>query len=330
LLIQKSNTEIEFIFEEVDATDFEKLEILITKIFEKHTNDSCLANITGGTKPMAIALYNTANKYQNTRVWYIDQNNNITELKSRSLVQIDDMENTICHYFEKLGFKPKEIKAIEDYDLSDFQTTKKLREIYERFPKDFLQLANDADQKNHMTEWKTTNGSSLKWDKNSRSYLFHFSSKKGNRSYSLHSKNIQTLVKKNGWFEIEVAQILSQWSKANELKINVIFPYQSGLDKNEIDIVVRYKSKLIFVECKLQVNDIKDIDKFSIVVKHYGGLSAKSLLFTDQKINERVIEKCKDNNILTFNMQNDYVLFGGLEQSLFRLIESELLTNNKK
>ena len=97
-----------------------------------------------------------------------------------------------------------------------------------------------------------------------------------------------------------MAEILSRWTKTKELVSNLIIEYADGLAKNEIDMVVNTGSKLVFVECKTAVFDIKDIDKFHNVAKLCGGLGAKAILITFHKPNARILEKCADNHMLTF------------------------------
>ena len=104
-----------------------------------------------------------------------------------------------------------------------------------------------------------------------------------------------------GWFELEVAEMLSQWEHADELYLNTVFERRHDkTNKNEIDIIVSTEVKMFFVECKTHVADIKDIDKFRNVVKILGGLAAKPILVTMFKPNNNVIEKCEDLNIKVF------------------------------
>ena len=129
------------------------------------------------------------------------------------------------------------------------------------------------------------------------------------------------------WFELEVAEILSKWGKTKELVWSLVVPYQDGRDKNEIDVVVNIGAKLLFVECKTQIYDIKDIDKFRNVGKNYGGLGSKSILVTYSKPLARYAEKCKDNNILLFYFceKNKTV---NSANDLYRFLDDEIVKTN--
>ena len=78
------------------------------------------------------------------------------------------------------------------------------------------------------------------------------------------------------------------------------------MTKNKIHIalvgaqLVDTGTKLFFFECKTNVYEIRDIDRFRNVVKNYGGLSAKPVLVTYSKPNENILEKCRDNKIPVF------------------------------
>lgn len=85
-------------------------------------------------------------------------------------------------------------------------------------------------------------------------------------------------------------------------------------------------SKLLFVECKTQIKNETDIDKFASAVKVYGGLGSKALFVTDARMTDKAIEKCADHGIMTFCLQTYYgnemieqVLFDKLERELFNL-----------
>lgn len=313
---------------EIDFFDFNKIEPALNKLFEKHINDLITCNITAGTKPVAILLYSIALKYGNSKVIYLDQNDKCFELKSKSEVISTKNEISILNYLDFLGNKPKSLNKIEEFNDEDFRSVDELRKLFIKYHIEFLELSNLAERDNPSLSWKTKRGSELNFIKNENLYSFNFF--KNSRIYNFQSKNANILVKKNGWFELDIARILSKWKRVDELILNVIFKYKTGNDKNEIDIILRHKNKLLFIEAKLQVNDIKDIEKFNSAVSNFGGLGAKKILITENKIKPNVKEKCDDYHILTFNINDDYTLFGGVENALFSLLESELFVNNKK
>ena len=74
---------------------------------------------------------------------------------------------------------------------------------------------------------------------------------------------------------------------------------------------------------------ITDIDKFRSAVNNYGGLGSKALFITDIPLSEQALEKCVDNNILSFSITEN----GGIihcQKALFAMLEKELLQINTK
>lgn len=105
--------------------------------------------------------------------------------------------------------------------------------------------------------------------------------KKRNEEIVLKSPHAIDLAFNSGWFEYKVARLLSHWKKAKNIYMNCRFPFKSNVDKNEVDIIVNAGNKLLFVECKTQINKTTDIDKFNSVVRAYGGTASKALFVTD-------------------------------------------------
>ena len=111
--------------------------------------------------------------------------------------------------------------------------------------------------------------------------------------------------------------------------MNCHFPYRSNLDKNETDIIVNTGPKILFVECKTQITHNTDIDKFRSVIKGYGGTGSKGLFVTDAKMTDMAKQKCNENGILTFSLQDEHLGMSN-EQALILLLESELFNINAK
>ena len=94
-------------------------------------------------------------------------------------------------------------------------------------------------------------------------------------------------------------------------------------DKNEIDIIVDTGIKLFFVECKTQVFDMKDLDKFRNVVKNFGGFGAKAILVSYFKPTNIVLEKCKDNHLSVFWFQDPKTKKMNKASQLVNLLDNE-------
>ena len=86
----------------------------------------------------------------------------------------------------------------------------------------------------------------------------------------------------------------------NKIIVNCIFKTKTDAVKNEVDIIVNAGRKLIFVECKTQVFNTPDIDKFASVVRTYGGLGSKALFVTNTPMKAEAQEKCDEKGITTY------------------------------
>lgn len=138
------------------------------------------------------------------------------------------------------------------------------------------------------------------------------------------------MVFNSGWFEYKVAKLLSSWDKAKEVCLNCHFPSKQKSDKNEVDIIVNTGTKLLFVECKTQINRITDIDKFRSVVKTYGGMGSKGLFVTKEKFSDSAREKCAENAILSFSFVDAENWNLELGKALTLLLDNELFNINTK
>lgn len=132
----------------------------------------------------------------------------------------------------------------------------------------------------------------------------------------------------SGWFEFKVAKWLSAWDKSREICMNCKFPFKEKVDKNETDIIVNTGSKVLFVECKTQIANATDIDKFRSVIKGYGGMGSKGLFVTDAKMSDVAKQKCEEHGILSFSLQDEHLGMSS-EKALQHLLESELYSINQ-
>ena len=269
---------------------------MIENLMEKLPQGTISFNITGGTKIMSLAAYDVA-KENNISTIYIDQNNKLTDLSTN---QQFVFKNTIDlpAYFRLFGQQGKSSVKYNYADQGQFELKdlimknfKDLQPLFKKFRAKNCGPNNSFILKNSKFE--------IGWRENEQA-AFLFSEKTG-EELELSGATAFDFMFNTGWFEQEVAGMLSKWEHANELYLNTVFERRHDkTDKNEIDIIVSTEVKMFFFECKTNVADIKDIDKFRNVVKIFGGLAAKPILVTLFRPNERIIEKCEDLNIKVF------------------------------
>ena len=110
------------------------------------------------------------------------------------------------------------------------------------------------------------------------------------------------------WWEVVVADVVSDWHMANvgsrgkdDIWHDVIFNEQNGnAVKNEIDLVVNDRQRLLLIECKSGEITSADIFKIDSVRRTYGGNNSKALLISYLPVASSLLEKCKDLGIYCF------------------------------
>jgi hypothetical protein len=232
--------------------------------------------------------------------------------KIKSLVKFEEIDPELieCKNFAKNLYQ------------DSFYEYRNLCKLYAEY-----RLQYNDDESFELTDHQS--GSFVIWSKENNELVFtiYRRTKMEPDEYCFIGKDCIGIALESKWFELEVAEMLSKWEKTKELVWSLVVPYQDGQDKNEIDVVVNIGAKLLFVECKTQIYDIKDIDKFRNVGKNYGGLGAKSILVTYSKPLARFAEKCRDNNILLFYFCEKNRIVNSAND-LYRFLNDEIVKTN--
>ena len=304
-----------------------------------YVEDLVEVNLSSGTKAWAIAFSELAHDYNNLTLCYIDQNcflYNCTNKKKREITFPSGIATIMSYNNQRVLSKILE----SDYTAQDYDVLKGVEEarMFNQTKFNELTIPVKANKKQYE-EGKNTvryGDAVIEWDKTKGdgSYV-NLKMVNGNggieRRFSFTSKHSFNLVMNSGWFEYKVAKLLEGWSRAQEIWMNVVFPYKPGKDgtrksKNEIDVIVHTGKKLLFVECKTSVFDKTDIDKFAAAVKNYGGMGSKALFITGAKLYSDVHEKCKTNGILAFSLLDNH----NSAERLYEVLEKELFNINTR
>lgn len=321
---------IDYEIKVLSPTNILEIENFLNKLLSELNNYAEISiNITSGTKMWSILFFDFFKLNEKVKIIYIDQNNNIWNLKTKQCSDHNFITN-IQNYLNILGNKLKNFKKIEDFDESDIRASKEIEQIRKFDYGEFYDLTQYILKHPNLNEYLTKQGSLIKYDSKEKSFYLKLIKKSGTfKECKLKSPNIRYLLLNTGWFEFKVAHILSKWNLTKQIILNCEFQTKEGAPKNEVDIIVNTGKKLLFVECKTQVNASTDIDKFASVIRNYGGLGTKGLLITDVEPDKSVIEKCNDNGLLTFCLnQGNYMI--SPEQMLYLKLESEWLNINPK
>lgn len=306
----------------------------VDKLFSQYAGEDITVNLTGGTKPWAIAFAMKAQPKDNVRLIYIDQNCVFYDYTSHDTSKIVwqpqlalDME-TLMHYNGQAPWSHATLEKFEDDDKYVLEKVKKLRK---QSPVNFNELTIDTERKAKSgSSFMLRNGSYIEWDRKAHNVHMLLMTRWSKLEEDLSSPNVMKIVFNSGWFEYEVALIMNRWAHTKELWMNVVYKTADGRkDKNEIDVIVNTGVKLLIVECKTQIHSITDIDKFRNAVKNYGGMGCKALFVTESSMRPEAVEKCRDSDIIPFSL-SAYPDIRTARKSLYQLLDKELFNLNAR
>lgn len=329
---------------EIDPVDFFKAKEQLNAILQKCGDSLVEVNISSGTKPWSIAAAVLSEQYKNIELIYVDQSSRIYNYKSAKCFEFGLLG--ISDIFKYNQTEVQSYTKLDDYTEDDLAQLTKIKDVRRRYHRQFNALT--IPQKNNKARYDNDvdaiedpdTGSVIRWDKR---YFKEVASLKQQRvHFSIANKYVREreevdiisphafdLVKSSGWFEYEVAVLLNKWSACLEVWLNVIFPYSTRSPKNEIDIIVNTGRKLLFVECKTQLFDNTDIDKFAAAVKNYGGMGAKAIFITQENMRQQAVEKCETNKIAHYSLYDERRAPRG-EEALFKLLDDIIAENNAR
>jgi len=323
----------------IDPIDPHKIKKLVLYLAEKYKNDEITVNISSGLKSWTFFFSIVFDKMTNAAIVYMDQNNVLWNYKN--MTHTTEFAFDMHMQFRLYG-NPIEnhYKSYSSYNNADHEALVKVENIRTYNYIEFNSLLSVLDKNSqHKLEQQNSgrfdlpSGSYVEWEKSSsekNGFVRINLVKRGERHEVLiESPHAVDIAFNSGWFELKVANLLSRWDKSKEICLNCKFPYKQGIAKNEADIIVDTGSKILFVECKTQINNTTDIDKFRSVVKGYGGMGSKALFVTDALMTEMAKEKCEEHGILTFSLKDSH-LGMTTEKALFFLLNNELYSINTK
>ncbi len=343
--VEKVRSEIHIAEDEqkpLDTTDPHLIMERAKALAEKYKEDEVTLNISSGLKSWSHLFGRVFDSMPNASVVYMDQNNVLWNY--RTMEHKSDFEFDMDVLFRLYGNRLENYKRLTDYTEKDLNALDKIKNIRLFNVPDFNKLTatlNDKQQNilRNQNSGKfdlMANGSQsyVEWEKTTKDsigFVRIFLAKKNGKSQEVtfESENAVDLAFNSGWFEFEVATLLSKWAKAKSVYLNCHFPFRPNVDKNEVDIIVNTGTKILFVECKTQITHTTDIDKFRSVVKGYGGTGSKGLFVTDARMTDVARKKCEEHGLLSFSLQDDHLGMSH-EKALALLLDSELFNINTK
>ena len=254
-------------------------------------------NMSGGAKSwniIMLKLYLKNRDYTNNndQVYFIHQNGDVMPIYGTVEQKYVDFD------FEYVKNQFKNITPYAEFSDDERELAQTVNQLYDyglvtllqNFINNLLDGKVDNFDKNSSYRYQ-----GLSWSARSQ----EFTLTTGKEEYIFKGKHAVQMLLNTGWFEYLIASQLAEIYGADKVFCNCEV-IRNGKKINEVDIVVNAGNKAIFVECKTQIYNPTDLDKFNSVCRAYGGLSAKRLFITRRKMSEDIINKCKEYNIYTY------------------------------
>ena len=284
-------------------------------------------DLVGGTKFWSLAFYRCFHQRKGTEFYLSEQNYRICNLETGDFISFQG-NIEIDEHLLLYGNTLERSTNINEYNWEDDEAVEVIQQIRQKDYRGFhyvsAELSPEENDSLKNREGELQCGDfSVKWRRPSHVEA-QFSPTKGGLSFEIDSPHACSMFFNSGWFEYKVARLLRDWKHTKEVRLNCVFPLgNSQKTKNEVDIILNAGTKLIFVECKTKVYDSTDIDKFSNVVKNYGGMGSKALFITDVPMGPLQAKKCQESRILSLSLKDTSnrdiskpVIYGKLDQFL--------------
>lgn len=286
-------------FFEVGAYDMKEVVNVCEEIHEKYPDGTdFIYNVTGGTKPMALAAFIVAKRH-GAEVIYTD---------SKSCLNMDTFESKpisetlgIRIIFLLQGQKLKNYHPWPQDGASDVEVSRRILDFIKK---------NRALYNVLRKRYIARNGLFNDFNEEGCRYSFYDNEltieKVGRRLLSIYSKDAKKLLFEGRWWERLVSDAMWKWSAGRcEIGTDVVFDSPAGgADKNEVDILINVGNTMVFVECKSGELSQNEIYKLAAVKSTYGSDKSKSVLVTFWPLREDLRQKAEESRIFVIEPEN--------------------------
>lgn len=299
---------------QIEPFDYDAIKVQVETIVFDNSNCDFELNLTGGTKIMAIASQQVFNELS-LPIFYIDQKHTLFDIAQKVSSPVKTKIG-IDTFFKLSGHDNYSASKLENHTKDEISLAEYILKVINAgwYWKLYKSLYNargkfaPPSNINFVDKETTVVGNSSSITITTKSNVSKYS-----------SSNILEVGFTGLWWEILVAQAVSKWKHAIDLKINVSI--QSKTDnnkaKNEIDIVLNTGKNLIFIECKAGDVTQDDINKIKAVAQLYGGIASRSILVSRKSPPPTIVEKCHELGIDIFSQESSSIAKGS-QKRLYR------------
>lgn len=309
LVMKKYGIAYEWI-DAIDAYDIGLIQNQLIDFLDEQTEQSIALNVTGGTKPMAIAAleaFRMAEKpvfYVNpatNEIWFLDSQRKPFVLNSK--IRLDDYLG--AHGFDIVGGITRTLSQLEKRKFLTSELIKHLDAFSDQIGK-LNYFASKAENSLEVSV-ESTNG-----DQNWKQLINMFEDA---GVLQLREKTLRftdepgRAYANGGWLEEHVFGIVKALQLQDQaINLNVRNHSGSGHSSNEIDIAFLAKNRLHLIECKAKIFKDHDIAGTNALYKldsltALGGLNTKCMLVSYRDLRDADKQRAKDLRIKTIERQ---------------------------
>ena len=268
-------------------------------------------NLTGGTKPMAFAAYRVALEHK-AEADYITFDNELLDLNTGEYeafaLELSNEEIILLSGNRVLNKEVIDVlpdrKVKKSKDIMHFMATNSKRHAKLRkwlapyWDKGCAVSPRSNTEEDGFSVFEFDNSCQLHIRKGGFLKLIDIDD---HLLLSLEGIGDYELYYNGRWWEtLVLAALFTALEEPSEVWTSVCFKAkpESKEIKNEVDILLNMKTKLLFVECKSGHITQDDIYRTKAVRETYGGDISLSLLVSYYPLEERLVDKCKDAGII--------------------------------
>ncbi|MDH6389651.1 hypothetical protein M2480_000616 [Parabacteroides sp. PFB2-12] len=277
----------------------------VCRVIHQEYEGEFLYHLSEGTKPMALAAFDIAREMK-SRAFYLTQLGELVWLDTFEILPMRSMldNEEIIKLSGNILSQFHDIKELREENI---QTSKQIKRFIENYPQEHARIMKffgvichrqisrlpPSKLLTNELRFKTKNGT----------LLF---TQRGQILLRTSNPNALYLYFKASWWETLVAHQVRIWTEQQknppEAWQNVLFQTDSEntQSKNEVDVLVNNKQKLIFIECKSGQVTQNDIYKIDGVRETYGGDISRAVLASYYPVETYLLEKCRDLQINVF------------------------------
>lgn len=268
-----------------------------------------IVNITGGTKPMAIAAFMVC-AMRRLPFFYLDVNTSVAEVFEKSVFEPNRHKESmqlppglISDYLSWHGYeinKMQETKAPANRDKIEF--VRKL--LSYKDAADVVRVLNACLSQNHLPESlskepmrvQTSFMDLLSW------LMTHKWIQTGAEGAVVVNADVIDKMFVNGvWFEEYCRGILTAVLPKGVPVVNIKVQQKSVHVKNEFDGMFLFDNCLHVVEVKSRALEVGDFYKLEQVRRQLGGITARACLMSTHPADEELVKRAQQENVLVLD-----------------------------